>query len=208
MKKRNIKDIIYIAKALSAVFNPFYLSVVGLILLYIFSYLKFLPWNYKLFTLILVYTLTVLVPTMLIKYYRKYQGWSEHELAHKEHRMIPFVISILCYFLCFYVLNFYHAPRIIGSILLASLMIQVICAIINVKWKISTHTAAIGGVLGALMAFSAIFSFNPVWWMCLVILMGGLVASSRMILRQHSLEQVVVGFLVGTVCSYLSILNI
>ena len=65
-----------------------------------------------------------------------------------------------------------------------------------------------GGVLGALMALSWLFTYNPVWWMCLVILVGGLVASSRMILRQHSLSQVVGGFLVGVVCAFFSVLYI
>ncbi len=204
----NNRYIIIAAKILSAIFNPFYLPVVGLIILCTFSYLKFLPLSYKLFTLLLVYVNTVLLPTMLIKYYRKYQGWTRMELARKDSRLIPYTISILCYFLCFYILNMYHAPHIMGSIVLASLMIQVICAMINLKWKISTHTAAIGGVLGALMAFANLFTYNPIWWICLVILLGGLVASSRMILRQHSLPQVVAGFLVGTVCAFFSVLHI
>jgi len=161
-----------------------------------------------LFMLILVYTFTVLLPTTLIKYYRKYQGWSRIELARKDSRIIPYVISILCYFFCFYLLSYHHAPHIIGSILVASLMIQVVCAIINLKWKISTHTAAIGGVLGTLMAFSWVFAYNPVWWISLIIFLAGLVASSRMILRQHTLNQVVVGFLVGVVCAFISVLHI
>ena len=205
MSKRYI---IITARILSAIFNPFYLPVVGLMILCTFSYLKFLPWNYKLFTLLMVYTLTVLLPTTLIKYYRKYQGWSRIELARKDSRLIPYVIAFFCYFLCFYLLSLYHAPHIIGSIVVASLTIQVVCAIINLKWKIYTHTAAIGGVLGALMALSWLFTYNPVWWMCLVILVGGLVASSRMILRQHSLPQVVGGFLVGVVCAFFSVLYI
>jgi membrane-associated phospholipid phosphatase len=48
-----------------------------------------------------------------------------------------------------------------------------------------------------LLAFSAIFMFNPVKWLCLVMIIAGLVGTSRMILRQHSLEQVVGGFMVG-----------
>ena len=130
MSKRYI---IITARILSAIFNPFYLPVVGLIILCTFSYLKFLPWNYKLFTLLMVYTITVLLPTTLIKYYRKYQGWSRIELARKDSRLIPYVIAFFCYFLCFYLLSLYHAPHIIGSIVVASLTIQAVCAIINLK---------------------------------------------------------------------------
>ena len=68
------RDIIFAAKVISAIFNPFYLPVVGLILLFIFSYLKMLPWNYKLTVITLVYLFTVLLPTFLIYAYRRYQG--------------------------------------------------------------------------------------------------------------------------------------
>jgi membrane-associated phospholipid phosphatase len=90
-------------------------------------------------------------------------------------------------------------------ILVAALVIQMICALINVWWKISTHTAAIGGVAGALLAYSLIFSFNPIWWFCLIMIIAGMVGTSRMILRQHSLQQVVTGFLIGFICSLIII---
>ena len=85
-------------------------------------------------------------------------------------------------------------------------MIQVLCAIINLWWKISTHTAAIGGVMGAVIAFAEVFSFNPVWWICLVLIMGGIVGTSRLILKLHTLSEVLAGFFLGIICSFVSIL--
>ena len=38
--------------------------------------------------------------------------------------------------------------------------------------------------------------------LCLVLMMAGAVGSARMILRQHTLSQVVAGFLIGTACAY------
>ena len=120
--------------------------------------------------------------------------------------MVPYVISILCYFLCVYLMKTFHMPHFMGSILVAALLIQVACAFINIWWKVSTHTAAIGGVAGALMAFSMIFAFNPMWWFCLVMVLAGAVGTSRMILRQHSLPQVVVGFGMGMAVAFFTIL--
>lgn len=93
-----------------------------------------------------------------------------------------------------------------GSIMVAALAVQIICAIINIWWKISIHTAAIGGVGGALFAFSFYLGFNPVWWFCLIFLIAGLMGTCRMILRQHTLAQVVIGFWVGVVSAALAIL--
>ena len=200
------KEVIMMAKALSAAFTPFYLPVVGLLALFVFSYLSLLPWWIKIYILLLVCTFTILLPTALIRTYRRYQGWNVVEMGTKERRLIPYVISIMSYLLCYYVLSVNHIPYIIGSIVMASLMIQVVCAIVNKWWKISTHTAAIGGVAGAIMAFAEIFSFNPVWWLCLIFIMGGLVGTSRMLLRQHTLGQVTGGFLIGMACAIIAVL--
>ena len=180
------KDIILTARVMSIIFTPFYLPLVGLIALFTFSYMAMMPWRYKLLVLALVYVFTILLPTVLIHVYRRYQGWTLIELGAKERRMVPYILSILCYFSCYYLMNVLHFPHFMSRILMAALLIQVICALINVWWKISTHTAAIGGVAGALMAFAIIFDFNPVWWLCVVFLIAGLLGTSRIILRQHS----------------------
>ena len=199
------KSIILAARIVSMVFTPFYLPFLGMMVLFIFSYLGLMPWAYKLQLLTLVYLFTILLPTILIHLYRRYNGWTLIELGHRERRMVPYVISILCYFFCIYVMDMLHIPHFMQTILLAALLIQVVCALINVWWKISTHTAAIGGVAGALFVFGEFFGFNPVWWLCLVLILAGILGTSRMILRQHSLLQVVAGFLVGVVCSVLGL---
>ena len=200
------KSIILAARIVSMVFTPFYLPFVGMMALFVFSYLGLMPWAYKLQLLMLVYLFTILLPTILIHLYRRYHGWTLIELGHRERRMVPYVISILCYFFCIYVMDMLHIPHFMQTILIAALLIQIICALINVWWKISTHTAAIGGVAGALFVFGELFGFNPVWWLCLVLILAGILSTSRMILRQHSLLQVVAGFLVGLTCSVVGLI--
>ena len=170
---------------MSLIFTPFYLPIVGLIALFTFSYLSIMPWQYKLSVVFMVYLFTILFPTLLIHVYRRYQGWTPLEMGKKERRMVPYIIAILCYFCCYYIMSLLRIPQFMANILVAALMIQIVCAVINVWWKIST---------------------NPIWWFCLVILIAGLVGSSRMILRQHTLTQVVVGFLVGVVLGFWTIL--
>ena len=200
------KNIILAARVVSMVFTPFYLPVVGLVALFFLSYLSLMPVAYKLQVLTLVYFFTILLPTVLIHLYRKYQGWNLIELGHKERRMVPYVISILCYFFCVYIMDMLHIPHFMGTIVSAALAIQIVCALINVWWKISTHTSAIGCVAGALFVFGEFFGFNPIWWLCLVLMLAGILGTSRMILRQHSLSQVVAGFLVGVICGVLGLI--
>ena len=194
------------ARVLSLLFTPFYLPVIGLSVLFTFSYLSLLPWLYKIEVVALVYFFTVLMPTFMIYIYRKCQRWSLIELGRRERRAVPYLISIVCYFSCIYLMQRLYIPRFMGSIVVAALIVQIVCAIINNWWKISTHTAAIGGVGGALLAFAEIFGYNPIGWLCVIILVAGLLGSSRMILRQHSLQQVLAGFGVGLVCAWATML--
>lgn len=195
------KNIILAARIMSMLFTPFYLPLVGLVALFLFSYMSLLPLAYKLPMLLTVYISTILMPSLLIHLYRKFQGWTSKELGRKERRVVPYLISILCYFGCFFLMEYRNTPRVISIILVAALVIQMVCALINVWWKISTHTAAIGGLAGGLVVYSIAFSFNPIWWLAFVILLAGMVGTARMILRQHTLAQVVTGFLVGVVCA-------
>ena len=156
----------------------------------------------------MVYLFTILMPTLLIRFYRQYHGWTLLELGRQEKRMVPYVISILCYAGCYTLMEITHIPHFMSIILMAALAIQMCCVVINIWWKISTHTAAIGGVAGALLAFSIIFGFNPLGWFSVVLILAGMVGSSRMILRQHSLRQVCYGFLLGTVTAYTIILRL
>ena len=203
---RRQKQLILAARIMSMVFTPFYLPFVGMIVLFVFSYLSMFPWPYKLQVLVMVYLFTILLPTLMIHLYRRYQGWNLIELGHRERRMVPYVISIVSYFTCVYVMEQQHMPHFMASIVIGALLVQIVCALINVWWKVSTHTAAIGGVGGALFAFAYYLGFNPGWWRCWVFLVGGVVGTSRMILRQHSLSQVVGGFWVGFLCAALAIL--
>lgn len=199
------KNIIFTARIMSMIFPPFYLPIVGLIALFIFSYMSLLPMMYKLVMLAMVYLLTVVAPSLLIHLYRLCQGWTSHELGRKERRLVPYIISIVCYFTCFFWMEYRNTPRVISIIVVVALTIQMVCALINIWWKISTHTAAIGGVAGGLVSYSIAFSFNPLWWLCFVLILAGAVGTARMILRQHSLSQVVTGFLVGAACAILVI---
>ena len=194
------------ARYISIAFTPFYLPIMGLIALFMFSYLAFLPWTYKGMVLLLVWIFTCLLPVWLIRLYRHYQGWPVLKLLTREGRVVPYIISIICYFTCFYLMNVLHIPHFMSSIVVAAIAIQIICAIINNRWKISTHMAAIGGTTGAVAAFALLFSFNPLWWLCTLFILAGVVGTGRMLLRLHTLGEVVGGFVIGVLAGYLAVI--
>lgn len=204
----NEKQLVIIARTLSIVFTPFYLPLVGMLALFLFSYLAVLPLMYKMQVLVITYLFTILLPNICIHWYRRYNGWTLWHLREKDKRMVPYTISIISYLCCFTLMKYLHMPHFMSAIIVAALFVQVMCAIINIWFKISTHMAAIGGVTGGVIAFSFIFGFNPIWWLSVLIILSGLVGTARMIMRIHTLSEICAGYILGFITTFLAVILI
>lgn len=161
------KDALYLgAQIISAIFTPFMVPFVAFFLLMFFTYLRIMPLGYKVTVLALVYCFTILMPMLGIYLFQKINGWGIRELGEREKRFIPYGLTILSYMACLITMYRIHMPRYLAGIILAVLICMVICTFINLKWKISTHMASSGLMVGGLLSYSFIFQFNPVWWLC------------------------------------------
>ena len=200
------KDLILAAKYVSLCFTPLIVPFLGFTALLFFSYLNVFPLLYKLMILVMVYIFTILVPRLTIRLYRSVNGWTSRQMGKKERRIVPYALSITSYVFCLILMYRLHMPRFMSGILVASLVGMIICAVINVWWKVSTHTAGVGAFTGGLISFGVLFQFNPVWYLCLALLFSGAVCTSRIILRQHTLAEVTVGYVVGFFCGLFGVL--
>jgi hypothetical protein len=88
-------------------------------------------------------------------------------------------------------------PDYMLGIILACILSMIIGLITNVKWKICEHMIAIGGIVGGLIAFSIMFNYNPLFWLGFFILVAGVLGSARIVLRHHTLGEVIAGFFLG-----------
>ena len=197
------KTLIRTAKVISAVFTPFSIPFLAFLVLFIFSYLRIMPLQYKLIVLGVVYCFTILMPTLTIFIFRKINGFSPEELVERKRRYIPFILTITSYVFCLLMMHRLNIPWYMAGIILSALVVMIICVIVNLKWKLSEHMAGAGAVIGGLVAFSALVSYNPVWLLCLFILVAGVLGTARIILRHHTLGEVMGGFAVGLICSLL-----
>jgi len=200
------KQLIQLSKLLSNLLSPFYTPMWILTVLFFCSYLKMLPMWYRLFVLFMVFVFTVIIPRMGINMFRTMMRWSHWQLSHREHRHMPYILTIASYTVCIVLLTRMNVVMCVRGVVMAAFVSQIICVFVNAWWKVSTHMVGMGGLVGALVAFGYLFYFNPLWYACGMILLSGLLGTSRMILRQHSLAQVLVGFFIGFVCALIFIL--
>jgi hypothetical protein len=111
----------------------------------------------------------------------------------REQRLRPFLVSIVCTTIAWWVLRFMGAPSIVPLFALFSLVQIAVMAVITLVWQISMHMMSITGVMVAAFAF-----FGPLWAI-LVIPLIVLVGVSRLKLKRHTLAQVLAGCMVGVV---------
>lgn len=190
-----------VARVISVLFTPFSIPFLSFLVLFLFSYLRIMPMMYKLFVLGIVYCFTILTPTITIFLFRKINGFARQELGERKKRYMPILLTIISYIFCLMMMYKLNIPWYMTGIIWVALIVSVACIVVNLKWKLSEHMAGMGGVIGGLVSFSALFGYNPVAWLCLFILIAGVLGSARIILGHHTLGEVISGFAVGFVCS-------
>ena len=196
------KTMLRVARITSMVFTPFSIPFLSFLVLFLFSYLRIMPLQYKLIVLGVVYCFTILMPTITIFLFRKINGFASQELSERKKRYIPILLTIISYVFCLLMMRRLNIPWYMTGIILASLVVSVICIIVNIKWKLSEHMAGMGGIIAGLISFSALFGYNPVAWLCLFILIAGILGSARIVLGHHSLGEVLFGFIIGFLCAF------
>lgn len=194
------------AQCISLIFSPFYLPVLAFVVLFFFSYLNYTSWAYSLTVILTVYLFTVLLPELGIFVYRRLNGWTRRELSRRERRIVPYILSIASYAILLGLMDYLRMPRFTLGIVAGALGIQIACALINPWVKVSTHAAASGGLAGALMAVSIMLQYNLTAWLCLSILLSGVVCTARLILRQHTLAELGIGVVTGFMVGFLTLL--
>ena len=197
------KTMLRVARVTSIVFTPFSIPFLAFLVLFLFSYLRIMPILYKGIVLGIVYCFTILTPTITIFLFRKINGFARQELSERKKRYVPILLTIISYVFCLLMMRKLNIPWYMTGIIFVSLVISIICILVNLKWKLSEHMAGMGGIIGGLVSFSALFSYNPVVWLCLFILIAGILGSARIVLGHHTLGEVISGFVVGLVCSFL-----
>lgn len=197
------KTMLRVARITSIVFTPFSIPFLAFLVLFLFSYLRVMPILYKGIVLGIVYCFTILTPTITIFLFRKINGFARQELSERKKRYVPILLTIISYVFCLLMMRKLNIPWYMTGIIFVSLVISIICILVNLKWKLSEHMAGMGGIIGGLVSFSALFSYNPVVWLCLFILIAGILGSARIVLGHHTLGEVLSGFVVGLVCSFL-----
>lgn len=118
-------------------------------------------------------------------------------LDTKEERRLPYLLTCIFYFATFYLLKQAQIPSLVTLLFLGATLALLASILINMKWKISAHMVGIGGVIGALAGLSLRLFLNYQVLLLALIILAGIIGTSRMLLKAHSPAQIYSGFCLG-----------
>lgn len=189
---------------ISTIFQPLMMPIYGVALLFVYTYFRLIYIN--LFWTIMAPALlfSFALPACCIYVFYKFGIVSDLSLTKRKERFMPYLFTLISYAAMLYFYYQLGMPRWFLMQISASLAIMAIAILITVWWKISAHMIGIGGLLGGAMAVSYfIEKTNPYYLFMSLFVLAGMIGTSRLILRRHTLGQVIAGFGSGTVVSFL-----
>lgn len=188
-----------IAQVISVVFYPLFIPTYAFaILLTMPAYFAALmPPAAKWMVLGLVFLTTCLLPTLSFIVMIRTGIVSTTYLSKQEDRHIPYLVSIIFFYLAYYMLKRLQISPVYAYFMFGATLLNVMVMFVNFFWKISSHMATVGalaGMMAGLSYFLGTFYFGLIAGSMLA---SGLVGFARLKLEAHTPAQVYFGFALG-----------
>ena len=142
-----------VAPIISYLFHPLIMPSLGLLLLLNSgTYLSLLDPAVKRAIIFVMALGTLVFPLMMlpILYYRNLV--SSYKDATREERLVPQVIILVLYIITFIYFNRLPLSRVIHAYVLSGAVILFLVILLNLRYKICVHSAALGGLTGLIIA--------------------------------------------------------
>jgi len=125
-------------------------------------------------------------------------------LKTQKDRIIPYIAAGIFYFWQYQVSRNYPGGLnpIVPSFMLGVFLAASAALIANIYFKISMHGIAMGGWLGVFLIIMQSNTMWMAWPLSAVLLIAGIVCTSRLIVSDHSPKDIYAGLLVGLISQF------
>ena len=198
------------AQIASIVLHPLLMPTYGLCLLFVYTNFGVFFANQFWTFFAPVFLLSCVIPASGVYVLYKLDMVTSLDLKNKDERSLPFLIGVLSYgtLVYYFWLSFQYSVVYfwIIAMFVAPLLLLIICATINLRWKISLHMAGVGALLGGVLSicYNVIYS-NQYYLFIILFILAGILGVARLILSRHTPAQVYAGFLLGFFIAYICI---
>jgi hypothetical protein len=197
------------AKGLSYLFHPIFMPFWGLVLMTRFDpFISLLiPLEFSIYLYAAVFFLTILAPGLSILFMKRNGLISSIKMEERSERTGPFVLMLFYFLLTYYLFRRVPLPSPLYGMIFGAMLVNALVILINLKFKISIHSAAVWGVCGAFLAVFQVHYFFNFLLIAALVIVASLISSSRVYLGDHELSEVVSGAFLGFGVVYYVVLN-
>jgi len=190
----------YIAKIISFIFHPLFVPTFFMYFLIMVVPYKFegiSDWQLKM-RLFSVFWLTAFFPAFAVFLLWRLKFSESIFLRTQKERIIPYVITMFFYWWMYYLSrNFKDQPVDLKYFYFGIFIATSLGLIVNNFIKVSLHAIGISGLLMAILLVSINYPAINLIWLLSVILLSSIVVSARMIVSDHTKQELIVGFGIG-----------
>lgn len=147
--------------------------------------------------------LTLVIPIMLLLFMR-WRGYiGSLHIENPKQRTTPYIYTLICYgFWAYFVHGVVRLPVFMLVVVIGAIGALAAVTVINHWWKISAHLTGIGGLLGGVCSFAMNYSTLPLGLIIGLLVVSLLLMYARQYLDAHTPMQVVCGFLLGLLATF------
>ncbi len=189
----------YIFRAISFIFHPLLMPLVGVIF-YFSKAPRYIPSPIIKAKILSLFILTVLLPIILYFLLKTTKQVNSIYLENVKQRIIPLLLNC---FIAILILIKVLPPNEFVELyffFVGILLSTITCLVLAIlSFKASIHMIATGGVLMFFIALSIHFSINLSGSIGLMFIITGAVASSRLYLKAHDKNEIIIGLLIGII---------
>lgn len=194
------------AQIVSDVFSPLLAPTYCMAMAMWITPLQILPERTRMGATLGVAIITGAIPLCLLLLLFRAGRIADMCISRRSERTVPMIIATLAYISAALYLGILHAPLWLRCFFYGAAAATLIAMLVNLRWKISAHGIAIGGMAGMMLWLTAtgLATVNAMIWLTGVIILGGIVGSARLVLERHTPAQVMTGWLLGALCVFIS----
>jgi len=147
---------------------------------------------------------TVIAPVAMYSIFLKLNIIKTIQLDDKKERNMPMILMAIFCFLLFYTFNSIQVvlPKYVYGLCLAGGIIITLFSILNIYFKISLHATGVGILTGFVFAYISEQLFFQLWILIFVLLVSGIVLSSRLYLNKHNSIELISGYFLSFIITF------
>lgn len=192
-------------KSIAYVFHPIFIPIEGT-LIYFLVTRKYTSLEMQIGNLLPIFILTVVIPIICFLILRNIGIVNSIFLPTIKERKYPLYISLILLFMIVYkVIPYHYSPELYYYFIGLILALFTSLLLLFIQFKSSMHMMGIGSLAMYLIILSIHFEINISFSISILILLSGLVASSRLYVKAHTKLELLVGLTVGVVSQFLTI---